>query len=94
MNQVSLTAVCDGQRMIEERLAKWLLMYQDRIKSDELNLTQEIIAKMLGSRRPSISVAASALQMEGLIQYKHDHIKIIDRKGVKSFACECYEAVK
>lgn len=94
MKHVSQTAACNINHSIEERLARWLLMCQDRIKSDELNLTQEFIANMLGSRRPTVSVAASALQTEGLIHYKHGHIKIIDRRGLEAFACECYEAVK
>lgn len=94
IKQVSQTAACNNHHSIEERLARWLLMCHDRISLDELQLTQEFIANMLGSRRPTVSMAAAALQTEGLIHYKHGHIKIIDRQGLEAFSCECYEALK
>lgn len=94
VQQISQTAVCNHYHGVEERLARWLLMCHDRINSEELHLTQEFIANMLGSRRSTVSIAATALQTKGLIQYKHGNIKIIDRQGLEAFSCECYQALK
>jgi len=94
MRQVSQTAACNASHTAEERLSRWLLMCQDRIKSDELELTQEFIAEMLGTRRATVSVAAMVLQSDGYIKYNRGHIKIIDRAGLESFTCECYQALK
>jgi CRP-like cAMP-binding protein len=69
-------------------------MCQDRVESEELNLTQEFIADMIGTRRATVSAAASALQTEGLIQYRRGHIRILDRRALEDFACECYGVVK
>jgi CRP-like cAMP-binding protein len=94
MKQVSQTAACNATHSVEERLARWLLMCQDRVESEELNLTQEFIADMIGTRRATVSGAASALQTEGLIQYHRGHIRIVDRQALENFACECYRVVK
>jgi CRP-like cAMP-binding protein len=94
LKQVAQTAACNATHTVEERLARWLLMCRDRVGSDELKLTQEFISQMLGTRRATVSTAASALQVEKLIQYHHGHIRIIDRQGLEEFACECYQAVK
>ena len=69
-------------------------MCQDRIDSKELNLTQEFIGEMLGARRATVSLAATALQTEGYIKYNRGHIRIIDRLGLESFTCECYQALR
>jgi CRP-like cAMP-binding protein len=94
IRQVSQTAVCNATHSVEERLARWLLMCQDRVESEELSLTQEFIADMLGTRRATVSTAASALQTEGLIRYRRGHIRIVDRRALEDFACECYRVVK
>jgi CRP-like cAMP-binding protein len=93
MRQISQTAACNATHSAEERLSRWLLMCQDRVQSDDLNLTQEFIAEMLGTRRATVNVAASNLQSAGLISYNRGQIRINDRKGMIAFSCECYEAL-
>jgi CRP-like cAMP-binding protein len=94
LKQVAQTAACNATHTVEERLARWLLMCRERVGSDELKLTQEFISEMLGTRRATVSAAASALQVEGLIHYHRGHIRIVDQQGLEDFACECYRAVK
>ncbi|HEV2914883.1 MAG TPA: Crp/Fnr family transcriptional regulator [Pyrinomonadaceae bacterium] len=94
IKQVSQTAACNRSHYIGERLARWLLMCQDRVEGDELALTQEFIAEMLGTRRSGVSEAAVILQDDGLIRYSRGHITILDRQGLEKFACECYAVVK
>jgi CRP-like cAMP-binding protein len=94
LRQVSQTAACNAAHTAEERLSRWMLMCQDRVQSDELNLTQEFIAEMLGTRRATVNVAAITLQSAGLIRYNRGRIKITDRPGLESFSCECYEVLK
>jgi CRP-like cAMP-binding protein len=93
MRQVSQTAACNATHTADERLSRWLLMCQDRVQSDDLNLTQEFIAEMLGTRRATVNVAASNLQSAGLIRYNRGQIRITDRAGMIAFSCECYEAL-
>ena len=90
MRQVSQTAACNASHTTEERLSRWLLMCEDRIGSPSLNLTQEFLAEMLGTRRGTVNVAAITLQSAGLIQYRRGHITIIDRPGLEAFSCECH----
>ena len=92
--QVSQTAACNRIHHIEVRLARWLLMAHDRMASDDLPLTQEFIAQMLGTPRPYVTVAAGILEKEGLIQCRRGHIKILNREGLESSACECYRVVR
>ena len=94
MRQIGQTAACNASHTVEERLARWLLMCHDRVNSDELNLTQEFMAEMLGTRRATVNLAAVNLQSAGLIKYNRGRIRIIDLPGLGGFACECYEAVK
>jgi CRP-like cAMP-binding protein len=94
LKQVAQTAACNATHTVEERLARWLLMCRDRVESEELNLTQEFISEMIGTRRATVSVAASALQTEGLIHYRRGHIRIVDQRGLEEYACECHKAVK
>jgi CRP-like cAMP-binding protein len=94
MRQMSQTAACNASHTVEERLSRWLLMCQDRVNSPELNLTQEFIAEMLGTRRATVNVAAVNLQSAGLIKYNRGRIRILDLAGLSGFACECYAAVK
>jgi CRP-like cAMP-binding protein len=90
----SQSTACNARHKVEERLCRWLLMSSDGVGSDELNLTQEFLATMLGVRRPGVSQAASVLQEAGLISYSRGLIQILDREGLESAACECYRMTK
>jgi CRP-like cAMP-binding protein len=92
--QVAQSVACNRHHTIEQRLARWLLIVQDQIYSEELSLTQEFISQMLGTRRSGITVAAINLQQAGTIRYSRGKITIVDREKLKSFACECYGIVK
>ncbi len=94
INEVSQLAVCNRHHTIEQRLAYWLLRLKDLIQSDEIFLTQEFIAKMLGVRRASVTVAAQALQQVGAIGYSRGNIIILDLNTLKNKSCECYEFQK
>lgn len=94
MKQVSQTAACNRNHHVTERLARWLLTCHDRVHGDELKLTQEFIAEMLGTRRSGVSEASIMLQEAGLIRYSRGHITILDRPRLEEFACECYAIVK
>jgi CRP-like cAMP-binding protein len=94
MTQISQSVVCNSRHPIEGRLARWLLMYHDRLKNDEFVLTHEFMANMLGVRRAGVSEVAEKLQEMGFISYERGHVTILNRKGLEDFACECYPAVK
>ena len=94
LTQMSQTAVCNRLHSVEQQLCRWLLLSHDRLASDELVMTQELIANMLGVRREGVSVAAHRLQEAGLIRYRRGHITIVDRPGLESAVCECYQVVK
>lgn len=94
ITQISQTAVCNRLHTIEKRLCRWLLLSHDRVQADELPMTQEFIANMLGGRRESVTVAAGRLQEAGLIHYARGRIAIVDRKGLEASVCECYQVVK
>jgi len=94
MTQISQTAVCNRHHSIEQQLCRWLLLTLDRLPAQELTITQELIAGMLGVRREGITEAAGNLQRAGLISYRRGHITVIDRPGLESRACECYQVVK
>ena len=94
LTQVSQTAVCNRLHPIEQRLSRWLLMTRNRLPSDEILMTHEFIAHMLGVRREGVSAAAHHLQEAGLIRYRHGHITILDREGLEAAACECCRVVK
>jgi Mn-dependent DtxR family transcriptional regulator len=79
--------------VVESRTCRWLLRTRDLAKSDDLLITQEHLAQMLGVRRTSLSTVAKTLQRAGLIRYKRGHVRILDVKGLRQIACECYEAV-
>ena len=87
-------AACNGLHEIEERLARWLLMVQDRLQTPSFLLTQEFLASMLGARRASVTLAAGSLQHSGLIEYRRGHIHILDRERLQNSACECYPVVR
>lgn len=90
ITQISQTAVCNRLHSVEQRLCRWLLLCHDRKDHSELLMTQELIANMIGGRRESVTVAAGHLQDAGLIHYSRGHIRIVDRVGLESAACECY----
>ena len=92
--QTSQIAACNRLHTISERLARWLLMSQDRCRCDDLPFTQDFIALMLGTRRAGVTEAAILLQAEEYITYRRGHIKILDRAGMEDYACECYRIVK
>ena len=94
LTQMSQTAVCNRLHSVEQQLCRWLLLSHDRLQSNELVMTQELIANMLGVRREGVSVAAHRLQQAGLIHYRRGHITIADRPGLESTVCECYQVVK
>jgi CRP-like cAMP-binding protein len=84
---------CNRAHVIEQRMARWLLMSHDRVLADEFDLTQEFLAQMMGVRRPGVSETASRLQAEGLIRYARGVIRIVDRPGLEARTCECYWVV-
>jgi CRP-like cAMP-binding protein len=92
--QAQQSAACNAAHVIESRLSRWLLRAADLHGSDELPLTQEYIAQMLGVRRTSVTVVARTLQAAGLIRYARGHIKLLDVAALEESACECYSAVK
>ena len=94
LTQMSQTAACNRLHPTDQRLCRWLLLSRDRLQSDEMLLTQELIAGMLGVRREGVSVAAGALQTAGLIRYARGRITILDRAGLEARACECYQSVR
>ena len=94
MTQMSQTAVCNRHHSVEQQLCRWLLTTLDRLPSNEFTMTQELIASMIGVRRESITETAVILQREGLIKCRRGHITVLDRSGLKSNACECYNVVK
>jgi CRP-like cAMP-binding protein len=90
----SQSAACNALHRVEARTCRWLLMSSDGVASDEVNLTQEYLAAMLGVRRPGVTEIAGKLRAEGLIDYTRGSIRIIDRAGMERLACECYGRVK
>ena len=87
-------AVCNKEHLFEARLARWLLMTQDRVVSDRFRFTQKFIALMLGVRRAGVNAAASALQRRGLIRYSRGSMQILDRVGLRGASCSCYEVIR
>jgi CRP-like cAMP-binding protein len=94
MGQLTRTAGCNRVHPVEERLARWLVMTQDRVGADEFTLAHDYIAAMLGVRRPSVTVVAGVLHQADLIEYRRGRIRIIDREGLQEAACEDYRVTE
>ncbi len=94
ITQMAQTAVCNRHHSLDQQLCRWLLLSLDRLQSEELVMTQELIANMLGVRREGVTEAAGRLQEAGLIQYRRGHITVLDRDRLEQRSCECYAVVK
>ena len=94
ITQMTQTAVCNRHHAVDQQLCRWLLLSLDRLPSNELVMTQELIANMLGVRREGVTEAAGKLQAEGLIHYSRGHITVLDRDQLEARVCECYAVVK
>ena len=94
ITQMAQTAVCNRHHTLDQQLCRWLLLSLDRLESNELVMTQELIANMLGVRREGVTEAAGRLQECGLISYRRGHITVLDRAGLEQRTCECYAVVK
>jgi CRP-like cAMP-binding protein len=94
ITQMSQTAVCNRHHSVDQQLCRWLLLSLDRLSTNELTMTQELIANMLGVRREGVTEAAGKLQAQGLIRYSRGHIAILDQAGLEARVCECYAVVK
>jgi CRP-like cAMP-binding protein len=94
ITQMAQTAVCNRHHSVDQQLCRWLLLSLDRLASNELSMTQELIANMLGVRREGVTEAAGKLQDAGLIRYQRGRITVLDRPGLEAQSCECYRVVK
>ena len=94
ITQMAQTAVCNRHHSVEQQLCRWLLLSLDRLATDKLTMTQELIANMLGVRREGVTDAAGKLQREGLIKYSRGRITVLDRPKLEIRSCECYQVVK
>ena len=94
MTHMAQTAVCNRHHSVEQQLCRWLLLTLDRLPSNELVMTQELVASMLGVRREGITEAAGNLQRAGFISYRRGHIAVLDRSGLEANSCECYAVVR
>lgn len=92
--QMAQTAVCNRHHTIDQQLCRWLLLSLDRLPSNSLAMTQELIANMLGVRREGVTEAAGKLQRAGLLHYSRGHITVTDRAGLEARVCECYKVVR
>ncbi len=94
LTQMAQTAVCNRHHSLDQQLCRWLLLSLDRLHGNELVMTQELIANMLGVRREGVTAGALKLQRAGLIRYSRGHITVLDRSGLESRSCECYAVVR
>lgn len=94
MTQTAFTAVCNKHHSVQQHFCRWLLQCSDRVVTNDITITQELIANILGVRREGVSEVASILQREGLIFYRRGHIKVINRAGLEAHVCECYSTLK
>ncbi|MFL5766337.1 MAG: Crp/Fnr family transcriptional regulator, partial [Actinomycetota bacterium] len=93
-SETAQIVACNRLHSVNERYARWILLVRDRLGRSEFRLTQEFLAMMLGIRRPSVSVAAEAMQGQGLISYHRGQLKILDGDGLLASACDCYEIIR
>ena len=91
--QISQSAACNRFHRIEQRLCRWLLISHDRVRADDLPLTQEMLSHMLGATRTNVTKAATSLRKSGLIQYRHGNIRIVNRQLMEKCSCECYRVI-
>jgi len=94
ITQMAQTAVCNRHHSLDQQLCRWLLLSLDRLQGNELKMTQELIANMLGVRREGVTEGATRLQQAGLIRYARGHITVLDRAGLEARTCECYAVVR
>jgi CRP-like cAMP-binding protein len=94
VTQMAQTAACNRHHSVEQQLCRWLLLTLDRLTSNELIMTQDLVASALGVRRESITEVAGKLQRAGIISYRRGHIAVLERSGLETRACECYAVVK
>lgn len=94
ITQMTQTAVCNRHHSLDQQLCRWLLLSLDRMEGNDLRMTQELLADMLGMRRSGVSESALKLQSAGLISYRRGHISVLDRNGLEKRSCECYAVVK
>ena len=94
ITQMAQTAVCNRHHSVDQQLCRWLLLSLDRLPTQELVMTQELIANMLGVRREGVTAAAGKLQDAGVIEYRRGHIKVLDRPKLETMSCECYAVVR
>jgi CRP-like cAMP-binding protein len=94
ITQMAQTAVCNRHHSLDQQLCRWLLLSLDRLDGSDLEMTQELIANMLGVRREGVTQAATHLQSDGLIRYARGHIRVLDRAGLEKRTCECYAVVR
>jgi len=94
ITQINQTAACNRHHSIEQQFCRWLLLTLDRLPSNELTTTQELVASMLGVRREGITAVAGELQRAGIIHYRRGHISVLERDGLDARVCECYQVVK
>jgi len=94
ITQMAQTAVCNRHHSVDQQLCRWLLLALDRLNSNKLIMTQELIANMLGVRREGVTEAAGRLQRAGVIEYRRGKITVIDRARLQAMSCECYEVVR
>ncbi len=94
ITQMMQTAACNRHHSVEQQLCRWLLSTLDRMPANDLVMTQELLASMLGVRREGITEAAGRLQQAGVIRYRRGHIAVLDRRGLESRTCECYDVVR
>ncbi len=94
ITQMTQTAVCNRHHSLDQQLCRWLLLSLDRLSGQEIIMTQELIANMLGVRREGVTEAALSLQRDGLIRYSRGHIHVLDRLGLERRTCECYQVVR
>jgi CRP-like cAMP-binding protein len=93
-NQVSQCAACNNHHTVKQRIARWLLMFDDRIESETISMTQQFLSRMLGVRRTGVTEVAREIQQAGIINYNRGQIRILDREALELIACECYQIIK